>query len=382
MAYYDFERINEIPLKDICYQYGIQLKETSTGFMGKVRNEKTPSFSISKAKGVWSDFGTGESGKTPISLVQYLEGGIDYKLAVEKIANMFNLESESPGNKGWIGLTNSQYKEIGVSGERVTLNLDIDLSKISIEKAEELDDKYGIPMVKLAEENPKLYDMIIKNKALPLIKELRENFHYMNGKYSNENSYVEKELFKSSTMKLEESVNRKVDLLQRALKDNNVDLSYLKVSIDGDINKEVGNVKYSELKKKQGKNRYIEINSKELEKLKKSDLNYSAFTKGKDKYNLIVKEKDLSKTLNIINRVQEKQFGNISYSSLKSMGEVSYLETNKNIALKMIKDMNNENIKLCAFPKDDNKVNMAFQKSDLEKVLSIQRSIKNKAKER
>lgn len=382
MAYYDFEKINEIPLKDICIQYGIDLKETSTGFMGKARNEKTPSFSISKTKGVWSDFGTGESGKTSISLVQYLENGIDYKLAVEKIANMFGIEAESPGNQGWFGLTNSQYKEIGVYGERVTMNLDIDLSKISIEKAEELDEKYGISMVELAEKNPNLYDMIIKNKALPLIKGLREDFHFMNQQYQKQNDYVEKELYKGSASKLEESINRKVDLLQRGLKENKIDLTYLKVSMDGELNKEVGKIPYAEIKKKQGNNKYIEINSVELEKLKKSDIVFSAFTKGDCKLNLIIKDRDLSKALTIMGRVQEKQFWNISYSDLKKMGEVSYLEVNKIIALKMFKEMNYQNIKICSFLKEDNKVNMAFQKKDLEKVLSIQKNIKNKQIER
>lgn len=373
MPYYDFDKINEVPLQDICKQYGIVLKETSTGFVGRIRDEKTPSFIISKAKGVWSDFGGGQSGKTPISLVQYIEG-VDYKVAAEKLGNMFGINPKTEKSE-WTGLTNCQYKEIGVIGQRVTMNIDINLEKVSLEKAEEIDSKYGISMVELAQKNTKLYNMIVKNKALPIINECRRRFFYLSDRYKNEKSYMEKELYKGSAKKLENEINRKVELLKRALKDNHIDLSYLKVSIDGAINKEIGKISYKDFQKKTGINRYLEVDKRELDKLKDSDINYSAFIKGGDKYNLVVKEGDLDKALSIIERKYEKQYGNINYSELKKMGELKFLQVSKGEATKLMKELNKFSIKICAFDKG-NLMNIAITTKDFDKVVLIENKLK------
>ena len=241
MSYYDFEKLNEIPLQDICSNYGIKLRETATGFIGKVRDESTASFSISKSKGVWSDFGMAESGKTAISLMQYLEGGIDYKEASEKLAIMFNIEPEKGEKKEVVGLTNSQYKELGIVPERGTMNFSIDLSKISIQQAEKVEKRYGKPMVIILSENPKFHDSILINKVIPKIRTETEIYikykelYFQKFECSKNINVIEKDLelilYGLLMKKYGEEVNRLVYLLEKGLSKKR-ELDYLKIEVE------------------------------------------------------------------------------------------------------------------------------------------------------
>lgn len=378
MPYYNFEKLNEIPLEDVCKQYNILLKNSGTNLIGKVRtDDKTPSFSISKSKNIWKDFGTGEGGSTAISLVQYLEGGINYQIASEKLANMFGIQPEKGISNKTIGLTNSQYIELGINPSKATMNMDniINLEKIGVEKAEELYNKYGISMQELSKSNPKLHDMLVTYKALPKIKDLRSQFIEVNQRYKNETSSVDKGLYKVGLDKLLSDINRKVELLQRGLILNKKDLSYLKVYIgEKTINKEVGNVKYDDLKKTPGLNKYVLVNENEFDKLKNSNINFSGFTKDKGQINVVVKAKDLNTMLNIIGRGYVKQLGNINYSQLKKMGELDYMMLDKRSASYILKKLGNS-IKVCSFQKE-NKINLAFLKDDKHKIEKLQREAK------
>ena len=434
MPYYDFKKLNEISLYDVCKAYGIDLKETSTGYMGKVRGERTASFSISKSKNCWSDFGVGESGGTAISLVQFLEGGIDYKEASRILAEKFSIEPEGKNfnkdNKEQKGLTNAEYEKLGVFYENAIFNFDWDLEKLTDQNIKKINALLGMPMCELAEKNPKLHDKILVNKVLPKIKSDIKTFNL-----ANEVQDKVKPLYECETEKDKEkaivliamkcssanSINEKIDLLEKGLQSNkyryedlrikeesNVETSLMEnlkninkeISLSNKRDKEVGTIPYKELKKLPGKNRFISINANQLSALKKSDIKFSAFLKEENLINLIiketdvtkvkekiekskdenninisVKENDLEKTLNKMNVKFEKQLGNINYSALKKTGELEYMLVPKNNNNMKLLNYLQKNIKICAFDKGD-KLNIAFSKADKLKVEKLKESFK------
>lgn len=445
MPYYDFKKLNEISLYDVCKAYGIDLKETSTGYMGKVRGERTASFSISKSKNCWSDFGVGESGGTAISLVQYLEGGIDYKEASKILAEKFSIEpegkkfSKKDNDKEQKGLTNTEYEKLGVLYENAIFNFDWDLEKLTDKNLKKINALLGMPMSELAEKNPMLHDKILVNKVLPKIKADIKIFYLANEVQDKVKSLYECETEKDKekaivlmTMKCSavNSINEKIDLLEKGLqndkyryedlriskKENNIETGLIenlkdinkKISSSNKRDKEVGTIPYRELKKLPGENRFISINSNQLSALKNSDIKFSAFLKEENLINLIIKETDIAKvkeefaknrdknninisvkendfekTLNKMNVKFEKQLGNTNYSALKKNGELEYMLISKsNNNMKLLNYLQ-KNIRICAFDKGD-KLNIAFSKADKLKVEKLKESFKeiNKSREK
>src|SRR5690554_6895762 len=87
---YDLEKIKRIPCEEIAFEKGIQLKERGDRFWGKIRNEKTNSFSISKNNNLWYDFGSNEGGSV-IELTEVLYG-FNKKEAVNFLAQKIGLK--------------------------------------------------------------------------------------------------------------------------------------------------------------------------------------------------------------------------------------------------------------------------------------------------
>ena len=69
---YDRSKLDEIKLEDICNLYGVEVKRNGKNLIGRLRNEKTPSFCIYENNNIWVDFGTNEKGGS-IKLVQKID---------------------------------------------------------------------------------------------------------------------------------------------------------------------------------------------------------------------------------------------------------------------------------------------------------------------
>lgn len=223
--YYDFEKINKIPLEEICKAKGIELKKKGNSLFGNVRNERTASLSVNPSKGVWKDFGTGEGGKTAISLMQYLENEENFQVAAEHIAELFNIQPEN-GEKRF-GLAKKEYEELELNTENALLNYPIiNLEKQTIEEAEELSKKYNISMQQLANEDKKLHDAIVKEAAFKLISNERIKFSKYNNKFNNlecnNNIIISCEKFKIGKLALESKNknNHYIEILSKCTKKN------------------------------------------------------------------------------------------------------------------------------------------------------------------
>ena len=223
---YDRNKINEIKLEDICNIYGVELKPSGKNFIGRLRNEKTPSFCIYTNNNIWIDFGTNEKGGS-IKLIQRLEG-VEWNEAIKILADKFGISK----NKINSTLpTKKQFEILGINSDRAIANFIIDLEKQPLEKIEEWEEKYSISMYELSKKNIYMYHKLLDSRALPIIYNERKHFESLQNEYINLDSEIEKALYKEKILSLEKSINYKVDIYNKARLDK-MKKYYLKVKIN------------------------------------------------------------------------------------------------------------------------------------------------------
>jgi hypothetical protein len=229
---YDIDRMKEeIRIKDVCDMLGITLsKRSGANIFGSIRNERTGSFSINPEKNIWRDWGTGEGGSI-IDLVMKVEN-VDKGKAIQRLAEHFNFQNETSSNKNYNSQlpTKKQFAEIGIISDRAISNFDLDLQKQSLEKLEELEKKYSISISELSKKNPQLYTKVLEKKALPLILSERNLLIDTISKYQKENTPLNREFIKSQIKELEESLNSKIDIYNKARIDD-LNRDNLKINI-------------------------------------------------------------------------------------------------------------------------------------------------------
>lgn len=230
MYEYDIAKIKEIPIEEICRSYGLNLKRTGDNLWGRIRNEKTDSFSINPKKNIWRDWGTGEGGSV-IDLVMKLENTNEGR-AISILGNRFNIPKENIKYSSIISNlpTKSQFKEIGIIYDRSISNFKLDLDKQSIDKLEELEEKYSMNMGELSEKNPKLYHKILDTKSLPIIYNERNSLIDTLSKYKKETSQITRLFFRNQIIEFEESLNSKIDIYNKARLDD-INKDNLKINI-------------------------------------------------------------------------------------------------------------------------------------------------------
>lgn len=227
---FDLQELKSIPLNEICSLYGIDLKKQGKCLKGKIRPEKTPSFSINIEKNMWKDFGINLGGDT-IALISYLEN-VDRTQAMFILADKFNISKTSNNHEGFP--TPHQFKEINIISNRVMSNFIIDLSTQSIDKISKWELKYdSMSIYELAKKNLKLYHKILYSRSYPLIYSERKHFKYLLEKFLKSEG-VEKDLFKEKLKDLENDINKKIDIYNLARKDNKK-ISYLKVNLEREL---------------------------------------------------------------------------------------------------------------------------------------------------
>lgn len=235
---FDLKEIKSIKCEDVARKCGIKLTRKHNRFWGKLRNEKTESFSINPAKNLWYDFGEGKGGSV-IDLLMEIES-ISKEEAINRLAEDYGIAKEK--STGWRGLTDSQYKELGIQPERATMNFKIDLTKHSIELVERWEQKYSMPVKELAIKEPVVYNNMINKIGMENINVLRDSYLAKLKIFHDPGSNkATKEFAKYSSIKDAEELNRKVDLLQRAVTTVNISYIHLKVDHEKDFGEKTQN---------------------------------------------------------------------------------------------------------------------------------------------
>lgn len=239
---YDLGQIKAIPCSDIANMYGISLKQSGNRLWGKLRQEeKSASFSINEKKNLWYDFGMAKGGSC-IDLIMEIEG-VAKEQAIRILAEEFGIDHEKATGNKWRGLTDSQYKELGIQPERATMNFNFDLNEHTFEQLERWTNKYGMPVKELAEKYPDVYNRMVNKIAMERIHTLRDSYYSkLNMYFESDNNGITKEFLKHTATQDATELIRKIDLLQKAVTTVGLDYSSLKVDLENDFKERKHNI--------------------------------------------------------------------------------------------------------------------------------------------
>lgn len=210
--FYDIARIRDIPILEVCQQLGIPVEQKGGKPWCKLREERTASTILHPENNTFHDFGTNRHGDA-IDLVCEVHG-VNKGDAIRFLAEVFHISPETP-NRHSIGLSDWEYRQIGIAGDLATKNFDFDLERQGIERVTQLSQRYGIPMNDLRQQYPKIYAQILRQKAIPFVKGLRDEYYLeVFSRYSLTKGIGAEHVFQSEQAQVEFS--RRIAQLQRA----------------------------------------------------------------------------------------------------------------------------------------------------------------------
>ena len=227
--FYDLNQLKQIPILDVCQRLGVELERRHNGTWCKVRKESVASTLIHTDKNTFYDFGTNTGGDT-ISFVGYVME-LERKDAIRALADMYHIEPVNPRDgMSSSELTDWEYLQIGLYGDLSTKNFDFDMERMPIERIYEISNTYAIPMNELKKQYPKTYERIIRQHALPFVRELRNNYflhvwerYQMAKTVGNPQLFYEGDLKAAFADELRELTGAE-RILERAVKDTGIKL--------------------------------------------------------------------------------------------------------------------------------------------------------------
>lgn len=175
-SFYDLSQIKQIPIADVCKNMlGIPCITRSGKVWCKTHKERTESTLLHEDTNTFHDFGTDTHGDN-IGLVSHVLG-IDRKSAIDQIAQAYHIQpinqrKDMDPNE----LTLWEYEKIGIAGDKATKNFDFDVERQPIERIYAISEKYSMSMNELRKQHPKTYEKVIRQKALPYVRRLRNEY--------------------------------------------------------------------------------------------------------------------------------------------------------------------------------------------------------------
>lgn len=176
---YDAQKLNEIPILSVCLMLNIPVeKKQSHRAMCKVRKERTASTVLYLDSNTFYDFGGGAGGDV-IAFYAYA-AEVSQGEAMKALGQAFGITPTNPraglqSNE----LTLYDWKHIGIYGERATKNFVFNVDRLPLNRLAEISEQYNMSMNELRKEHPRTYERILKQKALPYVRSLR-NTYYLN----------------------------------------------------------------------------------------------------------------------------------------------------------------------------------------------------------
>lgn len=260
--FYNLEQLKQIPIADVCQRLGMEMERRHNGTWCKVRKESVASTLIHTDKNTFYDFGTNTGGDT-ISFVGYVMS-LERKDAIRALADMYHIEPVNPRDgMASSELTDWEYQQIGLYGDMATKNFDFDMERMPIERVYEISTAYAMPMNELKKKHPKTYERIIRQRALPYVRELRNNyFLHVWDRYQMAKAVGNPQLFYKGDLKAAfaddlRDLTGAERILERAVKDTSIKLRETKKEYDpakdlellsnGEIKPGLSEVSYTEI---------------------------------------------------------------------------------------------------------------------------------------
>ena len=106
---------------DVVGEY-VKLKKAGANLKGNCpfHNEKTPSFSVSPAKGIFKCFGCGKAGNSVNFIMEY--DNLSYVEALRRLANRYSIEVEEDRNNDPEYVQKNQERELDVTPTSASSN--------------------------------------------------------------------------------------------------------------------------------------------------------------------------------------------------------------------------------------------------------------------
>lgn len=321
-GYYNLDEIKAIPITQILYDfYGIesQPKGSHRAFCD-IRGEKTPSCCLYLDTNSYCDFGDSNRGGNVINLVQQLSN-CDFYEAVEMLADNYGISSEKHEKNALP--TNSQYRQIGIQADMATKNFSFDIDKYGIQATKNFSDKYRMSVQELARTDSKIYHNMLKSVAVPHINMTRQSYYsnlYMSYLLCSQFDCDLTEPMKEEIQNNITELNSMEKIMVRAITDENL-LKYtpqkynietdLNAILNGDLEFEIGNVSYVDLKvdsiKEKNNLAYKKVPYDKFISLRSNlDFPYAAYVNGlKREVNFITSAANSRKLDNLLNPKKE-----------------------------------------------------------------------------
>ena len=175
--FYEIDRIKEIPIADLCRNVlGLECSRRGDRTWCKLRPERTASTLLNENRNTYYDFGTTEHGDI-INLVSSVMH-IDYKAAIQFLGETYGIPA-ADRRQGLSSheLTSWEYAKLGIYADLATKNFEFNTDRMPYERICEISEKYSIPMNELRKKHPKIYERIIRQKALSHVRGLRNEYY-------------------------------------------------------------------------------------------------------------------------------------------------------------------------------------------------------------
>ena len=172
---YDLNEVKSVPILKICDQLGINYMKRGKNYWCKVRPEKNASCILHPDSNTFYDFGNQEKGNV-IGFVHYASGR-NIRDSISFIAENFSLEPIN-GNKSFDfrPLSNWEYEQIGLYGDMASKNIAFPVFSEDVDKLCEISYMYRFSMNDLKKEFLEGYEYILKERAMPYIASLENQY--------------------------------------------------------------------------------------------------------------------------------------------------------------------------------------------------------------
>lgn len=263
--FYDRDKLDQmkqIPILDLCNHFGIEFEKKGGTYWCKLRPERTASTQLYPDNNTFFDHGIKQKSDN-IGLISTFFG-VDRGEAIHMIADAYYISPDNP-RKGLANdeLTLWEYAKIGLDGGMATRNFDFDLEKQGFARVTELSLRYGMPMNVLKKNNPGIYEKLLKQRALPHVRDLRMDY-YMEvfSKYNLAKAVGSEDVFYRAAengefKKMIEELQLSESILERACKGTKIDVwpvgkydpaADLQKLLSGEVKLALGTASYYELK--------------------------------------------------------------------------------------------------------------------------------------
>lgn len=265
--YYNLEALKSIPIQEVAQMLGIEVVTQGGGLWCKIRSEKTASCKLYTSTNTFCDFGSPDAAGDTIDLVACCRQ-VSNEEAMDILAEMFGIQPLNHDKSSMQDIvrdiTYREYALIGIQGELATMNFDIDIEKYGEEKTKRFTDKYRMTVNELRQQYPRVYENMIKIRAIPYVYQQRQDYYAMLWSGDNLSRSLGLDLKQDvkATGEYRQMANRlnaADSILRRAILGTTLKYTSVILSVMTDIEKirsgaisfEIGNTPYFDLKKRE-----------------------------------------------------------------------------------------------------------------------------------